>query len=177
LETAVTRRKTWSRDRADTYDLRLIVRCQDRRILGVGMGEPAPIIPLDEALRLPIRLDEDGQSRPAGGRFLPDRPSPLKVEFGRPQLPAEFEQGRLTGEVGDARLWVFHVEVLDGTTLGPGPGSEDWGPTRVYECPNHRAGHQIVGERLRSAIYRLCRPGKVANVDVRDVECVAASGF
>jgi hypothetical protein len=138
LEAAVSRRKKWSRERADTYDLRLIVRCQGRRFLGVGIGEPAPMIALDEAIRLPSRRDEKGEYQPDAGRFT-NRP------------------------------WRFHKEFLVGATFD---NSRD---TSTYPCPNHRGGHQIDGERLRGVIYRLCRPGKIANVDVRTVERVAAA--
>jgi hypothetical protein len=135
----MTRRKKWSADRADAYDLRLIVRCQGRRILGVGIGEPAPMIALQEALRLPSRRDANGQ------HYFPD---------------AE----RFTN-----RPWRLHKQFLVGAAFD---AERD---ISTYPCPNHPAGHEISGERLRSAIYRLCRPGKIANVDVGNVERVATT--
>jgi hypothetical protein len=125
----VTRRRRWNAERADTYDLRLVVRCRNRRFLGVGIGEPAPLIAIKEARRLPIRSDDE----PTAGQ-------------------------------------VFHAQVLDGNLFD---GSAE---TSTYECPDHPNGHLVDGERLRSAIYRLCRPGKVANVDVGNIERGAATG-
>src|SRR5688500_12536709 len=80
MAAAVTRRKRWIRDRADTYDLRLIVRCQGRRILGVGMGEPAPMIALVEAIRLPSRRDANGDYQPDDARFT-NRPWRLHKQW------------------------------------------------------------------------------------------------
>ena len=135
----MTRRTSWKRDRGDAYDLRLVVRCQRRRFLGVGMGEPAPIITLSETVRAP-----------RGGVTE--------------ELSAAFQRG----EHGP-RPWVSYGG-LDGVEL---PG-ERFGPWS-YPCPNHRDGHKVDGVRLRDAIVRLCRPGRIANIDVAEVEVIAPS--
>jgi len=51
---------------------------------------------------------------------------------------------------------------------GPEPTRTRWGFS--CRCPNHRDGHSIDEERLADAVTRLCRPGKVASIDIREVE-------
>jgi hypothetical protein len=52
------------------------------------------------------------------------------------------------------------------------------GPLGPYQCPNHKGGHRIDGQRLRNAIYRLGPPGKprkrgkVPSIDIESVEIV-----
>jgi hypothetical protein len=107
-------KRSWKSDPGEDY--RMIIRCRNRRILGVGKGEPAPIMLL-----------------------------------------------------GDTR---YRFYVLNGTSLGSRSGNQ-WGPPPSFECPHHPDGHKIDGARLRDAVYRLCRPGKVANIDVHEVEFIS----
>jgi hypothetical protein len=137
----MTKRETWPDEWDKEVDVRLIVRCRNRRLLAVSRGEPAAIRGLlPRRVELPVTAHVSVRVVLDGTRIHHALAAPIGG--------SDTIAGLVAG-INDTRTF----------------GDDDLGSPLV-ECPAHKAGHAIDGARLREAVELLCRPGKVASVDI-----------
>jgi hypothetical protein len=109
----MNRRRTWKPDPGENY--RLIVRCRGRRILGVGQGEPAPIIFLGNAAYA-YALDGTRLALRGGHEWAPQRCECPNHHDGHridgSRLRNAINRLCPPGKIGTASIDVDHVELL-----------------------------------------------------------------